>query len=55
MDIDDDVIPDMNGDEEAKIGKEDSNSNTFKLEHLDPKVKKYRVKMIFTKEASYAL
>ena len=38
MDIDDDVIPDMNGDEEAKIGKKDSNSNTIKLVHLDPKV-----------------
>ena len=51
VDIDDDVIPDMNGDEEAKIGKKDSNSNTIKLVHLDPKVEKYRVKMIFTKRS----
>ena len=45
VDIGDDVIPDMKEDEEAKIGKKDSNSNTFKFLHLDPKVEKYRVKI----------
>ena len=45
VDIGDDVIPDMKEDEEAKIGKKYSNSNTFKFLHLDPKVEKYRVKI----------